>query len=84
MSSKWAFPDFFAPQKLIYHPGAKFPSRARGSPGVMGDTTVASRESGEKFLSAIINDPVEILVEIAVRRNHRLGSMQINLKGGRR
>ena len=30
----------------------------------MGDETVASQESGEKFLSAIINDLVEILVEI--------------------
>jgi len=64
LSSKWVFPDFFAPQKLFYHSRAKFPSRARGSPGVMGDATVASQESGEKFLSAIINDLVEILAEI--------------------
>jgi len=64
VSKKWVFPDFFAPQKLFFHSRVKLPNRARGSSGVMGDATVASAKSGEKFLSAIISDLVELLVEI--------------------
>jgi len=32
--------------------------------GAMGDPTVASRESGEKFLAAVIADVVEVIKEI--------------------
>jgi len=64
LSSKWVFPDFFASQKLFYHSRARFPSRVKGSPGVMGDATVANREMGEKALSAVIRDLVEIIVEV--------------------
>jgi len=55
LSSRWVFLDFPAPQKLFYHSRAKFPRRIKGSPDVMGDTTVSNREMGGKALSAIIS-----------------------------
>jgi len=60
LSSKWVYPDFYAPQKLTWHSRA----RREGKSGVMGDPTVASKESGEKFLSAIIDEFAELIKEI--------------------
>ena len=60
LSSKWVYPDFYAPQRLTWHSR----NRREGQSGVMGDPTVASKEIGEKFLSAIIDDLIEIIKEI--------------------
>ena len=67
LSSKWVYPDFYAPQALTLH------SRRRrdGKSGVMGDPTVASVEMGEKFLSAIIDDFVELIKAIVASENIR-------------
>ena len=35
----------------------------------MGDPTVASKEAGEKFLSAVIDEFVEIIKEIVASEN---------------
>ncbi len=61
LSDRWVYPDFYAPQTLTWHSRA----RREGQSGVMGDPTVASRETGEKFLAAIIEDFVEVMKEIA-------------------
>ncbi len=34
------------------------------NPGVMGDPTVASRETGKKIIKAVVNDLAEIIVEV--------------------
>ena len=60
LSKKWISPDLHAPQRLTWHSR----NRREGQSGVMGDPTVASKEMGEKFLSFIIDDFVEVIKEI--------------------
>ena len=65
LSSKWVSADFYGHNKLFYHARKKYPEPKMGTAsGAMGDPTVASRESGEKFLAAIVADIVEIIKEI--------------------
>ena len=63
LSKKWVSPDFYASNRLFYHSRKKYPKMGRGH-GVMGDPTVATRETGEKIVEAIINDLAEIIVEV--------------------
>jgi len=60
LSSRWVSPDFCAPQRLLWHSR----KRREGQSGVMGDPTVASKDTGEKILSAIINEFAELIFEI--------------------
>jgi len=60
LPKKWIYPDFYASQTLTLHSRR----RREGKSGVMGDPTVASREMGEKFLSAIIDDFVAMIKAI--------------------
>jgi creatinine amidohydrolase len=65
LSSKWVSADFYGPKKLFYHSRKRYPEPKMGTAfGAMGDPTVATRESGEKFLAAIIADIVELITEI--------------------
>ena len=64
LSAKWATPDFYgATKKVFYHSRTKYP-RFGTSPGVMGDATTASRETGLKITKAVVDDLVEIIKEI--------------------
>ena len=63
LSEKWVYPDFYGPNRVFYHSRKKFPKFGTGS-GVMGDPTVASRETGEKIIKAVVDDLAEIIVEV--------------------
>lgn len=63
LSKKWVTPDFYGANRVFYHSRKKFPKLGAGS-GVMGDATVASRETGEQIISAVVDDLAEIIVEI--------------------
>ena len=63
LSGKWVNPDIYGPNRMLYHSRVKFPRMGTGN-GVMGDPTVASRETGEKVAAAVIKDLAEIIVEI--------------------
>lgn len=63
LSEKWVYPDFYGPNRVFYHSRKKFPRLGTGS-GVMGDPTVASRETGEKIIKAVVDDLAEIIVEV--------------------
>ena len=65
LSSKWVSLDFYGPKKLFHHSRKRYPKPEMGTTfGAMGNPTVASRESGEKFLAAVIADVVEVIKEI--------------------
>ena len=64
LSEKWVFPDFYGANRVFYHSRKKFPIRAKGNPGVMGDATVASKEKGEKIIKAVVDNLAEIIVEV--------------------
>lgn len=63
LSERWVFPDFYGPNRVFYHSRKNYPKLGTGS-GVMGDPTVASRETGEKIIEAVVDDLVKIMVEI--------------------
>jgi len=64
LSEKWATPDFYGMGKFVlYHSRKKFPKMGE-SPGIMGDATLACWETGEKIISAVVDDLAEIIVEI--------------------
>lgn len=63
LSNKWAIPDFYGPNRVFYHSRKKYPKLGFGS-GVMGDATLASRETGEQIIKAVVNDLAEIIVEV--------------------
>ena len=63
LSEKWVFPDFYGPNRVFYHSRKNYPQLGTGS-GVMGDPTVASRETGEKIVKAVVDDLAEIIVEV--------------------
>ena len=64
LSEKWATPDFYGAGKyLLYHSRRKYPEMGK-SPGVMGDATQASRETGEQIIDAVVNDLVQLMLEI--------------------
>ncbi|MDP2917726.1 MAG: creatininase family protein [Dehalococcoidia bacterium] len=64
LSEKWVSPDFYGANRVFYHSRRKFPKLGSGV-GVMGDPTVASRETGEKIAEAVVNDLVQIILEVA-------------------
>ncbi len=64
LSEKWVFPDIYGANRLFYHSRKKFPSRAKGDAGVMGDATVASQKTGEKIIKAVVDNLAEIIVEV--------------------
>ncbi len=64
LSEKWVKPDFYASNKLFFHTRKKYPKPETGL-GVMGDPTVASRETGEQVATAVVADLVQIILEIA-------------------
>lgn len=56
------------PAKVFSHPLKGFP-RGPGDPaesqGVMGDPTVATKETGEKIIVAVVDDLAQLIVEVA-------------------
>jgi len=65
LSENWVKPDICGDKsKVLFHTRQKYPRRDQGSPGVMGDPTVASRETGEKVLEASSNDLAKMIIEI--------------------
>jgi len=65
LSTRWFKADICGDiSKVIFHSRWKLPVKTNGSSGVMGDPTVASKETGEKILEASANDLVKIIVEI--------------------
>lgn len=64
LSEKWVTPDFYGISRCVfYHSRKKYPKFGK-SMGIMGDATVASKETGEKIVKAVVNDLAEIMVEI--------------------
>lgn len=53
--------------RVFYHSRAKLP-KGPGDPveaqGIMGDPTVATKETGEKIVSAVVDDLAKVIVEI--------------------
>ncbi len=49
---------------VTFHSRKKFPKMGT-SPGVMGDPTVASRETGEKIIAAVVDDLADIIAQAA-------------------
>ncbi|MFC1971462.1 creatininase family protein [Chloroflexota bacterium] len=68
LSAKWDSPDIFGSRRLIHQSRTKFPKYGTNI-GVMGDPTVASKETGEKLLKAVIDDLAEIIVEVVRSEN---------------
>lgn len=67
LSSRWVgSPDLIqrSPPRVLAHSRKRYPGGPREAPGVMGDPTVASRETGEKIISAVVDDLVKIIVEV--------------------
>jgi creatinine amidohydrolase len=65
LSSRWVVPDLQqSPKRVFYHSRKGYPKRPGERSGVMGDATVASRETGEKIISAVVDDLAKIIVEI--------------------
>jgi creatinine amidohydrolase len=64
LSEKWATPDFYGLAKTVFYHSRKIYPRYGKSLGIMGDATVASRETGEKIVEAVVNDFVEIIREV--------------------
>ena len=58
LSDRW-----LAFSRVFFHSRAKFP-RYGTHFGVMGDPTVATRETGEKIVKAVVDDLAEITVEV--------------------
>jgi creatinine amidohydrolase len=63
LSERWVSRDFAGCNRVFYHSGKKLP-KFRKNPGVMGDPTVASKETGEKIIKAVVDDLAEIIVEV--------------------
>ena len=63
LSGKWEAPDFYGPHKLLYHSRKWYPRIGR-DPGIMGDATVASEETGRQIIGAVVDDLAELIVEI--------------------
>lgn len=68
LSEKWVFPDFYGPNRLFYHSRKNYPQMGSGA-GVMGDPTVASRETGERIIKAVVDDLAEIIMEVVKSEN---------------
>ena len=49
---------------VTFHSRKKFPRMGK-SPGVMGDPTVADGKTGEKIISAVVSDLVDIMGQVA-------------------
>ncbi|MFC1860915.1 creatininase family protein [Chloroflexota bacterium] len=70
LSERWVRMDICGDKsKVFFHSRERFPSKAKGSSGVMGDPTVASKETGEKILNASADDLARIIVEIVASEN---------------
>lgn len=63
LSEKWVFPVLYGSSRVFYHSRKNYPKMGTGA-GVMGDPTVASKETGEQIIKAVVDDLVEIIVEI--------------------
>jgi creatinine amidohydrolase len=63
LSERWTKPTSHG--KVFFHTLTDYPIRAKGSAGVMGDPTVASKETGEQLLEACIDSLAQLVVEIA-------------------
>ncbi len=61
LSSRYVGINGYGP--VDFHSRKKFPKIGK-SPGVMGDPTVASKETGEKIISAVVSDLAEIIVQV--------------------
>ena len=62
LSSKW-WSIYPPPTRRLIHLPRKFPKMGQNA-GVMGDPTVATKESGEKIIAAAVDDLAELLLEI--------------------
>jgi creatinine amidohydrolase len=63
LSEKWIIPDYYGPNHLLFSSRGKSPRMGKAS-GVMGDATLATRETGEKVAAAIITDLAELIIDI--------------------
>lgn len=65
LSSRWAIPDLFnLYSKVFYHSPKNFPKYTEAS-GVMGDPTVATKQTGETVIMAAVDELSKLIVEIA-------------------
>jgi len=65
LPKKFAFPDLFGPSKMLFHSRRTMPCRDfNDRPGVMGDPTVATKETGEQILNATVDNLAELIVAI--------------------
>jgi len=62
LSDRWTKPAVYG--KVFFHSRKSYPVKAKGSAGVMGDPTVASRETGEKVLNACGEELANLIMEI--------------------
>jgi len=63
LSNKWGEPDIYSRNALLFMSRVKTPCSGSGH-GIMGDPTVASRETGEKIANAVVDDLSQIVTEI--------------------
>jgi len=69
LSEKWISQDFLGPRRLFYYSRKTYPKYGTDA-GVMGDPTVASRETGEKIIEAVVNNLADLIVEIVESENN--------------
>jgi len=62
LSDRWVKPVIDG--KVFFQSRQRFPERVKGAAGVMGDPTVASKETGAKILEAVVDDLAKLIVEI--------------------
>jgi creatinine amidohydrolase len=70
LSSKWGEPDIYSHNSLLFQSRART-SRLGSGNGVMGDPTVASKETGEKIAKAVVDDLAQIILEIVASESNK-------------
>lgn len=62
ISDRWTKPNPWG--LVVFHSRQRYPDRAKGDSGVMGDPTVASRETGRKILEAAADNLADLIVDV--------------------
>jgi creatinine amidohydrolase len=63
LSKKWGEPDIYSRNHMLYQSRVKTSCLGKGN-GIMGDPTVASKETGEKIAEAVVKDLSQIIMEV--------------------
>ena len=63
LSERFVSADFYGANRVFFNTRRKFPEYRKNA-GVMGDPTVASRETGRKISEAVVADLVRIILEV--------------------